>query len=365
MDNCNIPALGPDGVAVVNWSSLNPKIHMTHYLWIIHNYSFYDVKGETLYSPTFKATSNTECNWCLSVEPTSENDEKKEFMGVYLELDKSSKCTEIFVKFSLHIVDREQKKARTVVSEIRKFDVENDCSWGFNLIKKRDLLSNNNLLPDDTLKIYCEVKFSEVEALVDFNQPDFNSLLSPCFKNDLSEDFEQLFENGDHTDVTISTNSKDFKVHKNILSARSPVFAAMFKHNTKENENNIVDISDIDEKVMQDMLYYMYTGKSKHMEQLAPSLLAIAQRYAIEGLKKKCECTLLKNLSIENAVETLLLADLHHASKLKSRTLRFIVANSTKIIGSEVWEKTVPSNPELTNEVCKMLSHQFALHSPK
>ncbi len=43
-----------------------------------------------------------------------------------------------------------------------------------------------------------------------------------------------LFPQGTFSDVTLSVGATEFKAHKAILAARSPVFAAMFEHSMEE-----------------------------------------------------------------------------------------------------------------------------------
>lgn len=47
-------------------------------------------------------------------------------------------------------------------------------------------------------------------------------------------------------------------------------------------------------------------------------------QYALERLKVMCEEALCTNLSIENAADVLILADLHSADQLKAQAIEFI-----------------------------------------
>lgn len=55
---------------------------------------------------------------------------------------------------------------------------------------------------------------------------------------------------------------------------------------------------------------------------LTPS--APVLQYALERLKVMCEDALCSNLSVENAAEILILADLHSADQLKTQAVDFI-----------------------------------------
>ena len=66
--------------------------------------------------------------------------------------------------------------------------------------------------------------------------------------------------------------------HTNILAARSPVFRAMFKHDTAEARNKVVEMTDIEPEVAQEMLHYIYTGNIRDTGKEA-ELLAAADKY--------------------------------------------------------------------------------------
>ena len=63
------------------------------------------------------------------------------------------------------------------------------------------------------------------------------------------------------SDVVLRVGNKDFQAHKCILSARSPVFGAMFQHDMKEAKENHVDIEDVEVEVFEVMLRFIYTDK--------------------------------------------------------------------------------------------------------
>lgn len=108
------------------------------------------------------------------------------------------------------------------------------------------------------------------------------------------------------------------------FTARSPVFSAMFEHEMEERKQNRVEITDVDHEVCREMLRFIYTGKAPNMEKMSDTLLAAADKYALERLKVMCEESMCATLSTENAADTLILADLHSADQLKSQAIDFI-----------------------------------------
>lgn len=63
--------------------------------------------------------------------------------------------------------------------------------------------------------------------------------------------------------MEIDCGGKVFPCHKLIMSARSPVFKAMFVVQMKESKSGKVTIEDIKPEIMTEMLHFIYTGLVK------------------------------------------------------------------------------------------------------
>ena len=50
---------------------------------------------------------------------------------------------------------------------------------------------------------------------------------------------------------------QSLECNKFMLTARSPVFEAMFQHETLESQTNVVTIKDIEPEVFEEMLLYI------------------------------------------------------------------------------------------------------------
>jgi speckle-type POZ protein len=87
-------------------------------------------------------------------------------------------------------------------------------------------------------------------------------------------------------------------------------------------------------------------------------ILFYLNKYALDRLKAHCEESLSNNLDIENAIDTLILADLHSASQLKSSTIEFINAHANEIMETSAWKNMVSRNPNLIAEIFKAYVNQ-------
>eukprot|EP00731_Ephydatia_muelleri_P032792 Em0024g336a len=138
--------------------------------------------------------------------------------------------------------------------------------------------------------------------------------------------------------------------------ARSPVFSAMFEHEMEESRKNRVEISDLDQEVMQEMLAYIYTGKAPNLKKMADSFLSVADKYALDRIKVMCEEALCANLNIENVSDTLVLADLHSATQLKAMCIDFINNYAPEVKDTQGWSTLVSRHAHLVAEAFKALA---------
>ena len=102
-----------------------------------------------------------------------------------------------------------------------------------------------------------------------------------------------------------------FDCHQFMLSARSPVFRAMFQADMTEKKSRKVDVKDLHPDVVAEMLTFIYTGNTPNLNRLAGELLAAAEQYQLELLKNICEERLCNSLEIGNSVSHLVLGDMY------------------------------------------------------
>jgi len=57
----------------------------------------------------------------------------------------------------------------------------------------------------------------------------------------------------------VTKDDKEFKAHRNILSAASPFFSKLLQSDMKENQEGIVQFEEISGGVMDESLEFMYT----------------------------------------------------------------------------------------------------------
>ncbi|XP_042910111.1 speckle-type POZ protein [Parasteatoda tepidariorum] len=209
-------------------------------------------------------------------------------------------------------------------------------------------------------KLICDVsiwnKSVSSHSIIKFKS-NFVSRSMPKIETSLQEEFRNLFNSGQNSDIMIRTVDKDISAHKFVLSVRSPVFAAMFGQDMVENQTGIVDIADMDGQTLHAFLEFVYTGTVKNMDfDLAKNLMFVAEKYQVPSLVDECASFLKSNLTVENACEIIMIADLFNREVLKSYSLNFIKFNADKILPTAAWTRLIEENIKIATLILSDLS---------
>lgn len=141
-------------------------------------------------------------------------------------------------------------------------------------------------------------------------------------------DISKMFFDQKFTDVIIKCEQGNLRAHKLILAARSEVFERMFHGTSLESQTGVVKCA-FDKGVMQALLEYIYTNIFVTPD--AKQLFEAADYYCLQELKMFCKNILMRNISVENAMSTLLLAEKHNLEDLRQKTLKFIGDNGKAV----------------------------------
>ena len=81
-------------------------------------------------------------------------------------------------------------------------------------------------------------------------------------------------------------------------------------------------------------------------------------QYQFESLKNLCEKSLSKGIAVDNAVSIFLLANMHNAAELKSKSIEFIVKNSKQVMATEGWKEILkPARMDLIAELFQAMAN--------
>nr|XP_048283886.1 speckle-type POZ protein-like [Myodes glareolus] len=344
-----------------NWDYKVFSVPNFYCRWTIDNFYFIlEKRQESIRSPSFSTGDNDK--WCLRVHPNGTDEESSDYLSVNLELLSSPKSA-LIAQFQFWIINVKGEKTEIVTSP-KCFRFRPGYEGGYKMFILRDFLLDHNywLLPEDKLTLFCRgIQF-----------PDSNTISEETTKSEiqvprctLADELGELWKNSSFTDCCLVVAGQEFRAHKAILAARSPVFRAMFEHDMEESRNNRIEIHDLEPEVFKAMMGFIYTGKEPDLHSMADAVLAAADMYGLEHLKVMCESALCRDLSVENAAHTLFLADLHSTEQLKTQVLDFITAHASEVSETSSWKTMVDLYPYLEAEAYSTLaSPQCSYCSP-
>lgn len=318
-----------------------------YHTWTIENYSYCSEKSERIQSSTFGPIDKN-IEWCITLYPRGDCTVNRDYVSVYIHLITFNESVEIHSKCKVTFVNKTAERNKSFVAE-HTFNQRR--GFGFRQIIQRDELldRDNGFIEDDKITILCEfILFGDI-----VNSSDSERTVTVPTST-IVQDFSSLFEDKILTDVIILVDGQEIQAHRAVLASRSAVFGAMFMHSTKEKEENIIDVKDIEFDVMYEVVKFLYTDQAE-VKNISDRLLLAADKYDLKRLKALCEVDLLKTMSIENAANLFLLADVSNAVQMKDRVLSYLLMHLNKVTETEGW-KYLLRRPGLLDDIIKGFS---------
>lgn len=179
----------------------------------------------------------------------------------------------------------------------------------------------------------------------------------------LLADLAKTLEDEGSSDITVLCQDNSIRVHKLILSARSPVFKAMLTSDMVERTQGVIHIEDASVEVVRAMVRYMYTAKVEHDFDRIKELLVLANKYQVLELVNYCSSRIFESLSEDNALEIGMFGEMHNSEVLINRCAKYICYDMTDSL-AEDWMDKIQESPKLMLQIIKNLRdvHENKLH---
>ena len=169
----------------------------------------------------------------------------------------------------------------------------------------------------------------------------------------------QLYYEKEFVDVKIVCNEKTFDGHKAVLSCRSEVFKTMIRNKSlNEKQAKVMEIeeNDFNSETMEQVLFYFYHGNVQDIEMINTDLLRAADKYEVVGLMDMCAKYLESNLSLENALDVLVAAELTNQKALFDSAAKFVRENKGKMNKTGAYKEMLEKDPKF---IASVMSKMF------
>ena len=128
-------------------------------------------------------------------------------------------------------------------------------------------------------------------------------------------------------DVTLDVQGMCFPAHRNVLSANSEFFKALFANEMKEKAESVVHMEEFEPKVMEQLLTYMYGGGIEIERANALDVAIAADFLILSELKQKACEFLISDLNSENCLFLLYMAEKYNVRELRDSAQKHILEN--------------------------------------
>ncbi|KAK3120549.1 hypothetical protein QOZ80_9AG0689780 [Eleusine coracana subsp. coracana] len=290
--------------------------------------------------------------WLIRYYPDGFDEEHADWISVSLiRADKTGCTVEVRARYEFALLDK-----FGVPSFIRECRVpakfKDHSGWNFSPFVKRKELESSSYLQDDCIQISCKVtvvKFRKETAPVQFRAAP---------PTELHQHLGDLFASKIGADVKFVVGRETIAAHKIVLAARSSVFKAELFGPMKEERARRICIDDMEPRVFNAMLHFIYTDSLPEMDKrdsgvMAQHLLVAADRFDLKRLRLICEDILCVFIDESTIGSTLVLAEQHGCHLLKERCFKFLMSpgNMKAITETGEFEHLLRRCPSLLKEL--------------
>ncbi|XP_077976089.1 kelch-like protein 25 [Styela clava] len=155
---------------------------------------------------------------------------------------------------------------------------------------------------------------------------DKNNRMSVVF-----QELNKMREDSERCDFKILVGSEKILAHRNILSANSKYFEAMFTHNTKEKQSGEVTLVEVDQVCVKKCVDYMYSCEISSPYEKLGDLLHVATMMQLHEICDGIRELLEENLDPESYFVTKKLSSMFILKSLEEKCDEFALVNFEEI----------------------------------
>lgn len=147
-------------------------------------------------------------------------------------------------------------------------------------------------------------------------------------RQQMRHNYRNVLTQPEFGDVTIHVGGKALQAHKDILAARSSVFAGMFSSKMMEASTNSITVCDFQYETIHAVLKHVYYGMTEVDGVDVLDLFKAADKYDFTVLRRDCEQLLCDNIDMDNVIDLMDISKRYNATLLKASVISYIKNSS-------------------------------------
>lgn len=155
------------------------------------------------------------------------------------------------------------------------------------------------------------------------------------YSKQILRSLDHLRREGIMCDVVIKAADQEFSAHRNILSASSDYFFAMFNGNMRESNEEVISISGVQAESMKAILDFIYTGVIILDKNNVESILQGANLMLVQSVKDACCRFLESRLNVTNCLGIQSFAEAYACQELWIIASKFVAQNFSSVCETE------------------------------
>lgn len=163
-----------------------------------------------------------------------------------------------------------------------------------------------------------------------------SELTDASYGPNLLEGLSKMRQENFLCDLVIGTKTKSFDVHKSVMASCSEYFYNILK---KDPSTQRVDLNDISPLGLATVIAYAYTGKLTLSLYTIGSIISAAVYLQIHTLVKMCSDFLIREMSVENCMYVVNIAETYSLKNAKAAAQKFIRDNFLEFAESDQFMK--------------------------
>lgn len=223
------------------------------------------------------------------------------------------------------------------------------------LFERRVLLDLTLIAKNGSIKVH---KLALAAASAVFEE----SLADTCQTNQDKQYPDDLSKNGHLMNDEMEDPEEGVEIDLSDASSRRRQDITVSDSQNKTVPVTELDMTDFDVSSVQALVEFVYYGELNDSELVMTEVMKLSELYDLKALKFACAQRLYRNLTPENAIEYLGLAESCNCEQLKQLIPCFIAENASRVTSTDAWKETFKDRSDLVANLLAVTATDLSMN---